>query len=148
MGYSTEFKGELMFKEELTSSQLAELNKYLGKDRRELDLDDSVYTNNDEYWYHIDLKLTEDFSGVKWNGSEKTYDLNHIVNFLTNQMKKVCPNFELVGKLFAQGEDFEDRWELVMIKGVAIKKDLRIVGQKITCPKCEETFILEEEEED
>jgi len=36
-----------------------------------------------------------------------------------------------------------DRWELEMIKGKAVKKEIKIVGDKVTCPKCEEEFILE-----
>lgn len=30
-----------------------------------------------------------------------------------------------------------------MEKGIAIKKELKVVGQKVTCPHCEEEFILE-----
>ena len=36
MGYSTTFKGELKFKNELTASQIALLKSFLGKDRRDI----------------------------------------------------------------------------------------------------------------
>ena len=140
MGYSTTFKGSLKFKKELTASQIAELSKLLSKDRREIGFenDSDVYTTKDEYWYHIDLELLEDFSGLKWNGSEKTYGLEHIINFITKIMKKKYPDFELIGKLSAQGEEVEDRWELVMEKGKAIRQELKVISKKCTCPNCGE----------
>jgi hypothetical protein len=146
MGYSTQFKGTLKFKDELKASQLAEINKFLSQDRREIGFsnDADVYTTKDEYWYHIDLELTDDYSGLKWNGSEKTYGMEFIINFITKQMKKVMPNFELTGKLTAQGEDIDDRYEVIMEKGIAKKRELKVVGKKIKCPHCEEYFILED----
>lgn len=140
MGYTTTFNGELKFKKELTASQLAELKKYLGEDRREIGFeeDSEVYETDDEYWYNIDLELTNDFSGLKWNGAEKTYGLEHIVNFVTKQMRKKYPDFELVGELNAQGEDTEDRWILQMENGKAIRKELKIKLKKCKCPNCRE----------
>ena len=149
MGYSTNFDGELKFKKELTGSQLAHLKTFLGADRREIGFgeDNSPYESDDEYWYHIDLGLTDDFSGLKWNGAEKTYDLDCIINFITKQMRKKYKDFELIGDLTAQGEEFDDRWKLVMKNGVAKRVDVVIKGKKITCPYCEESFILEDSAE-
>jgi len=142
MGYSTDFKGELKFKIEPNASQLAELKKFLGKDRREIGFkeDNLVYDSDedDEYWYHINLEFTDDFSGVKWNGAEKTYGLNYIINFLTKQMKKTFKDFELIGELSAQGEEADDRWVLKMIKGVAIKIELTEIFKECVCPHCGE----------
>jgi len=153
MGYSTDFRGVLKFKTELTASQIALLSNLLGKDRRDIGFDDDneVYSSKDEYWYHINLKLTEDFSGIEWNGSEKTYDLEHIVNFVTRLMKQKYKDFELIGQLSAQGEDADDRWVLVMENGIAKKKDLKTILKEYICPKCEEkikkVFCSECEEE-
>jgi hypothetical protein len=157
MGYCTTFKGKLSFKHEATAKQLAELNKYLGADRRDLGYGPKIGVESDaqrrafyqdgkygQYWYHIDLALTEDYSGLEWSGADKTYDLEHIVNWLTDKMREQWPDFELEGRLQAQGEDMEDRWELVMEEGRAVKRELIVVGQRITCPHCEEDFILEE----
>lgn len=152
MGYSTEFRGTLTFKQEATASQLAELKKYLEKDVRDIYgipynrmpqelFKDGKYGSG---WCHIDLELTDDFSALQWNGAEKTYELEHIVNWLTDKMREKYPDFALEGKLTAQGEDMEDRWELVMQDGFAVKRPLVVVGQRITCPRCEESFILEE----
>jgi len=140
MGYSTTFTGKLKFKKELTATQLAYLNTILGKDRRDIGFEDDskVYENKDNYWYHIDLELTEDFSALKWNGSEKTYDLDSIVNFITKRMKAQWEDFELTGKMSAKGEDAEDRWNLIMVNGKAIKEELKIISKECTCPKCSE----------
>ncbi|CAB1065535.1 hypothetical protein D1BOALGB6SA_10332 [Olavius sp. associated proteobacterium Delta 1] len=145
IGYSTDFQGELKFKNELTASQIAHLKKFLGEDRRDIDFADDakVYKSDKEYWYHIDLEFNDDFSGLRWNGSEKTYSLPEIVNFLTEQMRMKWPEFELTGKMAAQGEEIDDRWELVMKKGVATKVDVMVKGKKVTCPHCEEDFLLE-----
>jgi len=142
MGYSTDFKGVLKFKNEFTASKLAEISKYLGKDRRDLGYkDDSIYENGKygDYWYHIDLELIEDFSGLQWNGSEKTYDLENIINWLMDK----C-DFELEGELLAQGEDCDDRYILRIVDGRAIRIDQPRIGQRITCPHCDEEFVLEE----
>lgn len=132
MGYSTTFKGKLTFKKELKAGQITHLNKFLHQDRRDIgfESDFDAYESDDEHWYHIDLELLDDFSGIKWNGAEKTYDMENIVNFIIRQMKKEYPDFELEGKLNAQGEKFDDRWELVMKNGKAIKNKLIVKGKK------------------
>ncbi len=146
MGYDTDFEGELLFKKELKASELAYLQKFLGADRRDIGYEDDskVYEGKDEYWYHIDLELTEDMNGLKWNGAEKSYGLHQIVNFITKVMREKYPKFELTGKLNAQGEEIGDRWSLVMKDGVAKQVDLKVVGDKITCPHCEKEFVLED----
>lgn len=146
MGYSTEFKGELKFKKELTASQIAHLSDYLGRDRRDIGLgdDSEVYQDKDDYWYHFDLEFNKDFSGLKWNGAEKTCCLPSIINFLTKEMRKKWKDFELTGTMNAQGEEMDDRWNLIMKAGKATEQKVKIVGEKVTCPHCEEEFILED----
>jgi len=140
MGYTTNFTGELKFKKELTASQIAHLNNFLGQDRREIGFEDDndVYEVEDEYWYHIDLELTKDLSGLRWNGAEKTYDLDNIINFVTKQMRKKYPDFELVGEMSAQGEEAGDRWNLVMKDGKAHREELKTISKECTCPRCGE----------
>jgi hypothetical protein len=145
MGYSTNFEGELKFKNELTIKGLSFLSKFLGQDRRDIGFenDNDVYVSEDEYWYHIDLELLKDFSGLKWNGAEKTYGLPEMINFITKQMKdNGFSNFELTGELNAQGEDIGDVWKVVLKDGKASKKEMILEGKRVTCPHCEEDFIL------
>lgn len=156
MGYSTNFTGKLKFKKDLKAKELALLNQFLGKDRRDIGFeeDNKAYIKNDEYWYHIDFELTPEFDGLQWNGAEKCNDLHHIANFLTRQMRIKYPNFELVGEMSAQGEEVKDRWILRMEKGIAKKIPIKLSTKKINCPlckskiesvicpKCEQEFIL------
>ena len=144
MGYSTNFTGELKFTEELTGSELAALKGFLGQDRRSIGFNnDSIYEGGKygSYWYHIDLEFLDDFSGIKWNECEKTYDLDCIINWL---LDKSGVDFGLTGELLAQGESYDDRWRLAIVDGKAKRIDFPRIGDKITCPHCEEEFILEE----
>ncbi len=140
MGYSTNFKGELRFVNELSAKQLATLNTFFEEDCRD---------HKDwgaEGLYYVDLELSEDFGGIKWNGSEKTSDLDQIVNVIIRNMRKTWPDFGLTGKILAQGEDMEDRWILAIGKdGFAEKLPIVISGKKVTCAHCEKQFILEGE---
>lgn len=138
MGYTTTFKGELKFTKELTATQLAKLKTYLGEDCR-----------NHAEWgrtdlSYIDLELLNDFSGLCWDGSEKTYDLEDKINLIIDQMRIEYPDFGLQGKLLAAGEEAEDRWWLIVENGVAIRKDIELTGKKVECPHCGETFIAQD----
>lgn len=147
MGYSTEFAGKLLFVEELKASEIARLNIFLGKDIKDIDskIEENWYDEDDDGdWYHIDLCLTPELDGLKWDGSEKTYGMVNIVNFITRMMREKFPNFEMKGELEAQGEEFDDRWKLVMENGFSKKVDVNIVGDVVTCPHCDEQFVLEE----
>lgn len=137
MGYTTKFEGELRFTSELTAKQLAALNEMLGEDCR----DHPEWEAQD--LYYIDLELTPDFGGVRWNGTEKTYGLEKLVNVVIKQMRKKWPDFGLTGSLLAQGEQFDDRWALsIGADGMAHKSKIAIVGQVVTCPHCERKFEL------
>ena len=142
MGYTTTFKGQLTFKPELTARQLAKVKSFLGQDARKHP------EWNAPNLYYIDLEFTDDFSGIQWNDAEKTYDMTEIVNLIIREMRKDYPEFTLEGKFLAQGEDIEDRWELVMVDGWAKEKQMPRVGQKVRCPHCHNDFILEATDDD
>lgn len=140
MGYNTEFKGVLKFKNTVTTECLAELNKFFGEDCR-----DHPEWGNTELTY-IDLRLTKDFKGIEWNDeTEKTYELEDKVNLVVDNIKNKFPEFELEGSLLAQGEDIEDRWKLLIENGKAVRKEIAVKGIKIQCPHCDETFFIESE---
>lgn len=141
MGYTTRFTGQLGFKTEPTATQLARLNEMFGEDCRD----------HPEWGttglYHVDLELTKDFKGVMHDGSEKSYDMEKIVNVVTQQMRKEWPDFSFTGSLAAQGEDAEDRWQLyVGDDGIAEKRKTLIVGTRCVCPECGHNFIIEASE--
>lgn len=138
MGYNTIFKGEFKFVQELTASQLAKIKSFLGEDCR-----------NHPEWnapglYYIDLVLLDDFSGLRWDDeTEKTYDMVDLLNLIIDQMRKDIPEFGLRGKFLAQGEDIDDRYEIIIKDGRAVEHKSIIAGAKIMCPRCEEYFYLE-----
>lgn len=138
MGYSTNFIGELRFTSEPTASQLAALKAMCGEDCREHP------EWNAPGLYYIDLELTDDFSGLRWNEAEKTYDLDKLVNVVLGEMRKKWPDFGLAGTLAAQGEDVEDRWALTIGEdGLAHKLPLAPTGKIVKCPHCGGRFELE-----
>jgi len=138
MGYSTEFIGELLFTKELKASEIVKIKSFLGRDCR------AHPEWNAKHLTYIDLELTDNLSGLKWDGSEKTYDLVEKVNLIIDMMKKDYPDFGLNGSLLAQGEDITDRWMLSIDEnGKAVQNKIEIKGKKITCPHCQENFILE-----
>ena len=124
MGYSTDFRGTLEFTHELTASQLAYLNIILGEDCREHpEWQADINAVSDHKLDYIDLELATDFSGIRWNGAEKTYSMTECVNLIIRLMQKRWPDFGLEGKLEAQGEDWDDRWFLVVDGGTATRED-------------------------
>jgi len=138
MGYSTEFRGKLEFVNEITSKQLAKVITFLGEDCR---LHPEWGATNLTY---IELRLTDDFTGLEWNGRPKTYNLTEKVNLIIEKVREEFPEFELKGELMAQGEDIEDRWKLKIEGGKAVKIEMKIAGRKCECPYCGEEFILED----
>jgi len=149
MGYDTEFIGVLKFNKELSGSQLSILNEILGEDFRDFspEVKFELTGKRDVSYTFFDLKITDDFSGIEWDGSEKFYDAVEKINIIIKWMRIKAPNchdFGLTGSLFARGEDIDDMWNLVMVDGVAKKVVKAPTGKKICCPHCEEEFYYED----
>lgn len=127
MGYNISFEGVIGFKKEPSIDQLNHLATFLGKDRRQIGFadDNEVYVDEGEYWYHIDLELTEKLDGVQWNQAEKTKGMVEIFNWLTVQMRKKWSDFEFVGEMKARGDERDDYWKLVIVNGKAVEIDYK-----------------------
>lgn len=138
MGYTTKFNGVLKFKEDPSIQQLRDLQNILGEDIREHKdwaVDQSAFCS------YIDLEVTEDFDGIRWDGSEKSYGMWECVNVVIREMRKKWPEFGLAGSLIAQGEDSDDQWLLeINDEGWAIKRDVPPIGIKVRCPSCGHKF--------
>lgn len=108
MGYNTDFKGELKFVGELNQMALATIKTFLGED----------YRNHPEWGNYdltyINLEFLDDFSGLRWDGNEKTYCMVDCVNLIIENMRKKYTDFGLTGELLAQGERIDDRWKLII----------------------------------
>jgi len=140
MGYTTEFKGVLHFTSELKASQLAYLGTILGEDRR-----DHPEWNASEEFYYIDLELTADFAGLKWNGAEKSYGMVDQVKAILRLMSDKYLDFGLSGKLSAQGEERSDTWVLLVDGDSVIRQEIVIEGL-VKCPDCGASFVPGETE--
>lgn len=139
MWYSTHFDWKLTFVGDITVKQLAKLKTYLGEDMR-----NHPEWENDFGGTYINYSLLEDFSGIEWSGSEKSYDMVEKLNFVLGEMRKEYPDFLLEWQLNAQWEDIYDRWILAIEDWIAVEKKVVITGTKIECPHCYESFFLED----
>jgi len=139
VGYSTDYKGELRFTRELKASELAAVRAVLGEDIR----DHKDWPTNQPYLTYMDLELTDDFGGLKWNGAEKSSPMDGLVNTLINVVRRTVPDFGLAGELHAQGEEADDRWTCVIgDDGFATRKTVVLTGTKVQCPNCDHQFRI------
>ena len=144
MGYDTEYEGVLNFTKELTVEELRYLKSILGEDFREHpEWKESARVGT--YLTYIDLVLTENWDGIKWdNRAEKTHDMIDAIALIKRLMEKKFDDkpFVLEGKFLCQGEDIEDRWFLMIDKeGYPWKQDISVAAL-ITCPDCGCRFEL------
>jgi hypothetical protein len=148
MGYTTKFTGELKFDRDITVPTLVYLKKFLGEDVRDHP-EWHVFCEEASFNY-IDLELLDDFSGLRWNGAEKSYDMVGQVNFILRALRNLNgkDGFGLVGRLEAQGEEIGDYWELVFNQqGWAERRGLALGGKLIECPDCGHKWLLKEANE-
>ena len=138
MGYTTQFKGILKFPDDMNLDMIRKIKPLLGIDSRE-------HSNaKHEEWTYMQFEITEDMTGIKWDGNEKFYAADAAVNWLTCVMRKVFPEFKFSGKLDAQGEEIGDVWVLKIDEdGHAERLDTPPAGEPIECPNCGETFYYE-----
>lgn len=109
MGYTTNFAGVLKFwPEPPAPSVLAEIRAMAGEDLRDHPEWARVLGIEHSRWYHFDLVVAPDGSGLEWNGAEKTYGLEDQVLLLL----RLFPWLKLRGALQAQGEEVGDVWVL------------------------------------
>ena len=142
MGYSTSFTGRLDFNRDLKGSELVQLNDILDEDCR-----DHPAWPKSPYKYdltYIDLKLTDDMTGLEWSGAEKTGPMEHLVNMVIAVASETIDDFGLTGGFNCQGEDVDDRWALTMADNVAIRAEVKIPGSAIRCPHCEGKVYISE----
>lgn len=118
MGYNTKFEGELRFNRELLSSEIKIISSFFGEECPKCN-------------GYVDLCFTDDYQGLKWDGSEKTYDLEHSINWMLNEITSKIPDLDLTGELKAQGKDSDDRWFLRMNDGVALKVEAKVENLEI-----------------
>jgi hypothetical protein len=151
MGYSTEFSGTVYFENELTASQIAAINGIFNEDIRQhpewvplLDAsDENTYLN------YVALEFNKDFTGIEWDGSEKTNGMVEFLNLIRNYMESIGkPIVYKDSEMFAQGEEATDRWWVKVENNVARGVTITVTGRKVECPHCESEFLIDMEETD
>lgn len=122
MGYRTDFTGTLYFTTEFTREQEGYLNSILSQDCRK----HPEWNTFDLTWVDLEIdydKLSNPV-GIKWDDSEKTYDIVEKVNLILELMRKKWPDFNLEGEMIAQGQACDDRWVLYMEDYLAKSKEV------------------------
>lgn len=141
MGYTTRFSGQLNFNNPLSAEQELKLREILPGPSE-------CYENTDDHpdWIlpegyrggYVQLEITKDKTGIKWDGNEKFYHAEHAVNTVILTMQKDFPVFGLNGELLAQGEEVGDVWILRIIDGLAQRIDVSV--DLTECPECGHKF--------
>lgn len=139
MGYDTNYAGTMFFVEELTGKQIAFLDKILGEDCR----DHNDWQPEAGDMTHIDLEMDEDYAGLVWNGSEKSYDMGDKLNLIVKLMRRQWPSFGFAGKM--QARDDETDYNIISKDDgfVEVVPLTLITGRCIHCPECGHEFNVD-----
>jgi hypothetical protein len=140
MGYNTDFEGELKFTRELTIDELRTVAEILQEDDAEKLAAATGYSPQagDGYSW-INLVLTPDFTGIKWNGGEKTYYMETSLNIVLHAIRQGIPDLSLSGSFLAQGEDIGDLYGIEIKDGRAVLVEVK-KPPMMKCPHCREWF--------
>lgn len=139
MGYSTSFQGIIKITPELKASEIKFIQGMFGDMR---DWNPEMAKKLDMTWFNFEFD--QDFSGIGWDGSEKFYDADKCMSVLVKETIKKFPHLKFNGILQAQGEDYADRWQLIVKDNVVTRKEVQLKGKIIECPHCAEKFELED----
>lgn len=143
MGYTTEFEGILKFTRPLTAEQELYLQTICSGDLEDPD-DHPDWIKPKGNLSYIQYVIAPDKSGIQWDENEKFYYAENACNLVILTMQAKFPDFGLEGSLRAQGEEIGDIWDLAIVNGVAVRRELPKPEDTITCPHCNEDFLLKD----
>jgi len=112
MGYTTTFKGSIKIEPPLSWQEANKINSFCNGRQ-----DERSSTKHPGIWCDYTCTTTE----IKWNGSEKSYDMVQWMEFLIMEFFRPFGR-KLDGQMEAQGEDFNDRWLLVVTDNIVSVK--------------------------
>lgn len=139
MGYTTQFQGKIKIEPELSAKQIKFIEGMHG-DMRYFAPDDAKRL--DICWQQ--WELSADLDALEWDGNEKFYDADKCMEYVIGKCLEKWPDMKFNGIVQAQGEEFDDRWQLIVKDNTVSKKEVALKGRVITCPNCEEKFELED----
>ncbi len=93
-------------------------------------------------WF--DFEFNEEMDALQWDGAEKFYDADQKMQYLIDKAVEKYPELSFNGILQAQGEDYDDRWQLVVKNNKVKKVEVALKGKVVECPHCEQKFELED----
>lgn len=125
MGYNTEFSGELLFKNPLSETEIDYMESFFWIELH-IENEGKIYVN---------LEFNEDWTGLRWDGSEKTRLLEESINHIIEKMRDNFIDFELTGEIKAQGEEIGDLYIIKIENNRAVR-----VNFTHTCPSCGHEF--------
>lgn len=128
MGYSTYFEDEIYISPEPTARVIAFIQNYY-----------------DEVNDRLDLEFTKEMMSLHHNGAEKSRLNEEMMQEFIDACVEKFPNIVFNGTLKASGEEYDDRWLLVVDENKARREEQILTGKKVTCPFCEEEFRLDAE---
>lgn len=141
MGYNTDFAGELKFKQELKASQIVKLKSILSEDCRE---HPEWREYMQEYVKHMNLtfinyEFTDNLDGIRWDESEKSYDMVEKANLIRSIMSADGDFPGFTGCMTAVGEEQGDVWMIVALDDGSVERQEMKDAPKFTrCPHCGE----------
>lgn len=129
MGYNTYFDGELTINNLPKNFEALDFfDQFLGADCRDYPEWGGWYISDNNIrceLTHINLVWCKQDSTICWNGSEKTYDMDKILNLITKVTRKLYPGFYFSGELFGRGDAPRDIYFIRFDKeGLAYKVNI------------------------
>jgi NTP pyrophosphatase (non-canonical NTP hydrolase) len=118
MGYNINYVGELQFSDGLSDEEINKISIFLGCEMSDFP-DYGIFD-----FYSIDLKFTDDFSGLTWDYSEKSHFMDKQINFMLDRIKEINPDLTLEGEFLCQGENITDRFKIVVSDGEAVREEI------------------------
>lgn len=105
MGYSTDFSGHLTVGPLLSPGAVEDFNEFCSIRHEGSSPGDPCYS----IW--CDWEVSADGSRIRWNGSEKSYNMEDWLPFL---IAEFCHGSEVNGTIDASGEEPGDLWRIVV----------------------------------
>ena len=118
MGYSTDFEGKITIDPPLNANQITEINKFC-EERHGGGLE--PFPGMPGFWCDYEVPLDGDV--IKWNGSEKSYNMTEWMTFLIKEFFRPYGR-TLNGTLEAQGDSSYDRWVLVVRNNEVTREEI------------------------
>lgn len=143
MGYNTYFKGSINFSRELTVPELRTIQEILDTDEI-FDLANKygyAFRANEKYNDYISVVINDDYTGLCWNGAEKTRNMVGALNVIMYAIRSKIPDLNFCGEMLASGEEAFDVWGIRIVDEFAER--FEVFGeQKVECPHCKRHFMV------